>query len=304
MEKSVGDMELVRCNRKINFECQRCGKCCLKFSLPVGFNDISTIKNKTGLPITRFLVRGKMKSPSSGMIFESWELLQPCVFYNDKEKRCMINDFKPKVCRLYPFILSRDHQTRKMVYEYDANCHGVGKGDKIDLYGLVSLWKEYHTDLRILERNPERIKELISEEDLKEEEKIIEEGLKEVYTYKIENFGINTFAHSGIDFQLLEKINNRLNEAVESVKKRGIENVAFVFRLFDLNDNFLGTVHCINKRLNNIEEIVTEITKIMINTYNLSQEDFGRVFNNICIDAFDKPPVEDLDKFYDSRKDE
>ena len=48
-------------------------------------------------------------------------------------------------------------------------------------------------------------------------------------------------------------------------------------------------------------EIVENITKIIMNTYNMSQEDFGRVFNNICIDAFDKPPVEDLDKYFDSQ---
>lgn len=301
MEKSVGDMELVRCNRKINFECQRCGKCCLKFSLPVGFNDISIIKNKTGLPITRFLIRGKMKSPSSGMIFESWELLQPCVFYDHEKRSCTINDFKPQVCKLYPFILSKDLHTRKMMYEYDSNCHGVGKGDKIDLYEFVSLWKKYHADLRILEKNPEKIKELISEEELEEESKMLEEGLKEFYNYKIENIGDNTFAHSGVDFQLLEKINKRIDEAVILLRKRGVKNVAFVFKLYDLNSNFLGTVHCINRRLNNIEEIIIETTKIVMNTYNLSKEDFGRVFNNIYIDAFDKPPVDDLDKYFDTK---
>ncbi len=299
MDKSLDGMQLVRCDRKINFECQRCGKCCLKFSLPIGFDDISIIKSKTKLPITAFLVRGKMKSPSSGKIYESWELLQPCPFFNYEERVCGINDFKPKVCRLYPFILSRDYYTRKMVYEYDSKCKGVGKNGKMDLYGLVSLWKGYHADLRILEINPERIKELISEEDLKEEEKVIEEGLKEIQTYKIENFELNTFAHSGIDFSLLQKINKRLNETVEILRKRGIKNVAFVFKLMGLDDDFIGTIYCINKKLNNIEEIITEVTKIILGTYNLSQEDFGRVFDGMCIDAFDKPPVEDLDQFFD-----
>ena len=54
--------------------------------------------------------------------------------------------------------------------------------------------------------DPEKIKELISDQELEDENKMLEEGLKEIYNYKIENIGVNTFAHSGVDFKLLEKI--------------------------------------------------------------------------------------------------
>ena len=39
------------CGRRIGFGCQRCGRCCIDFFVPLGYEDLLLIKEKTGCQI-------------------------------------------------------------------------------------------------------------------------------------------------------------------------------------------------------------------------------------------------------------
>jgi Fe-S-cluster containining protein len=106
--------------------CLNCGKCCISFGVCVSEYDVELIVKNTGLSEDVFvqyipnydsrerkekavLINGKkmlriLKWKSNPDVFLDNEHV--CFFYNEKEKRCDIHSFRPRLCRTYPFKLN------------------------------------------------------------------------------------------------------------------------------------------------------------------------------------------------------
>jgi hypothetical protein len=87
-------------------------------------NEVQRISNRTGLRPMEF------SSPISGLGNYKYKMKKRngmCVFL--RNKACQIYDIRPTVCRLYPFLVSRNDGS--FVFEIAKDCPGIGLGGKI-----------------------------------------------------------------------------------------------------------------------------------------------------------------------------
>lgn len=118
--KKKGYLKLVKINKNIKFECQKCGRCCymavlfteedLKRYHPLGWHSYSAVFGDG--------IRKAHKKNSS------------CIFL--RENACEIYENRPICCRSYPFYL--DPITDQLYA--DSSCPGMGRGEKLKTDGL------------------------------------------------------------------------------------------------------------------------------------------------------------------------
>jgi Fe-S-cluster containining protein len=97
---------------KENFKCERCGNCC---------------KEGVGVALWphEFIRLQKIEKHLLRHIFfiNNWRVLKlPCVFYNQKKRKCKIYGQRPIACRMYPLGISPNGSTR-----ISPNCPEGGK---------------------------------------------------------------------------------------------------------------------------------------------------------------------------------
>jgi len=144
--------------KEFRFGCKRCGNCCTdkKMLVNVTYSDIIRIKNGLGLNADELLeilgfyivennlyeeLKDKLVvSPLTtdkgstyiGLLKKS---SGQCYFYDDKNKKCLIYNLRPLVCRTFPFtfqiIFNKEDRTKakiKMDYTEKGKqyCPGIG----------------------------------------------------------------------------------------------------------------------------------------------------------------------------------
>lgn len=143
----MAEPDYVSCDRKIAFQCQRCGRCCTDFVVPLGYNDLQSVKAKAGsLKGKVLLLEGKnaiSNNAKKGLSFP-----HPCPFFDKENAVCTIHDVRPKTCLIYPFFTQKVNG--KVMYSYDRNCPGVNNGEKIDLHGVHKTVKKLNSDIKVL----------------------------------------------------------------------------------------------------------------------------------------------------------
>ncbi len=116
----------IRAPKNVRFECQRCARCCgdtphrgrIIYLLE---SEVKKISKKTGLKPLEFA------SPISGLGNFKYKMKKRngvCIFL--KNKACQIYDIRPTVCRLYPFLVSKNDGG--LVFEVSEDCPGIGLG--------------------------------------------------------------------------------------------------------------------------------------------------------------------------------
>ena len=101
--KRIANMVLFRKDHR--FKCQRCAIFCCRLGGPkINNKDLQRLK-QAGYDAKNFVKNVKKENVNKGFLKEKED--GSCVFleYSDKSKKyaCLIYNFRPSVCRLYPF---------------------------------------------------------------------------------------------------------------------------------------------------------------------------------------------------------
>ncbi len=135
------------CERKVNFECQRCGRCCTDFFVPIGESDLMRLQGNAG-DMKGKTVTVDSENPITGNEVSSPSLIRPCPFFDKETTDCRVYGFRPKTCIIFPFFVKKEKG--KMAYFHSVICPGIGKGPKVDLFPLLSVVRKLEKDIRKL----------------------------------------------------------------------------------------------------------------------------------------------------------
>ncbi|MEM2842258.1 MAG: YkgJ family cysteine cluster protein [Candidatus Bathyarchaeia archaeon] len=99
--------------RKVSFWlCSACGKCCIKFNVPLTITEYAKIMNRFGDAVIE-LDFGKAylkKNPATGRcIFQKWR---------NGKWICGIQEIKPLACKLWPFIILNKPKMDEALFTY------------------------------------------------------------------------------------------------------------------------------------------------------------------------------------------
>lgn len=119
----------VRAPRSVQFECQRCARCCGDTShrgrIIYMLNDeVEKISELTGLRPMEF------SSPISGLKNYKFKMKKRngiCVFL--KDHACRIYDGRPLLCNIYPFLVRKSNGS--FLFDISEDCPGIGLGYSI-----------------------------------------------------------------------------------------------------------------------------------------------------------------------------
>jgi len=81
--------------------CSKCGKCCERTEMLLSKEDIEGLE-RVGFSREDFAVTGEDGLTRLGNVGE-W-----CYFYDSKEKKCQVYEYRPLGCRIYPVVYSID----------------------------------------------------------------------------------------------------------------------------------------------------------------------------------------------------
>ena len=128
------------------FHCSKCGLCCSDTKQKIRCillleSEATDISNQIHQPKQYFTTKAKNKSP---YLYEMKKNSQgKCLFLEDNN--CAIYEYRPLICRFYPFELKFSHDKENYVFEFTLECPEIGKGKKIvkkDFEKLFAMAKE------------------------------------------------------------------------------------------------------------------------------------------------------------------
>ncbi|MHA1449954.1 MAG: YkgJ family cysteine cluster protein [Candidatus Hodarchaeales archaeon] len=151
-------------DKDLRFECQRSGHCCIDPSIIVtltttdifhlyqefSFNFDLLLKKIDFINVTDPNLKERMVFPSfktiQGEVIIAAHKLEngECTFYNPIKKKCNIYEYRPVVCRSYPFVFSDKNGSILVMISPNArsSCKGLGKGKSVNFPGIVSLGRK------------------------------------------------------------------------------------------------------------------------------------------------------------------
>lgn len=128
--------------KRVGFACNRCGRCCGDTEDTVRHvlllkSDTNRISKETSLDVHEFAdeIVGfepyiyEMKKPEDGK----------CFFL--KNNRCTIYEFRPLICRFYPFEL-RNLGNDRYSFAYTNDCPGIGNSSHLDKIFFEGLFRK------------------------------------------------------------------------------------------------------------------------------------------------------------------
>lgn len=129
---------------EMDFLCQNCGNCC-KLITEINHHDILRIKNRSNLNLNDFVFVDKNKSGNGFSYFlKKKENSNECIFLNS-ENKCNIHEYKPLVCRVWPFNLNKHNGKISWINEYrdfiNKSCAHIlktGSNDENELKEIIS----------------------------------------------------------------------------------------------------------------------------------------------------------------------
>ena len=119
----------LKAPKNVSFECQRCAMCCGDTSrrgrnILLTESEVQNISKTTGIKPIFFAT----PIPSSGPYrYRMRKKNGKCVFLDGKA--CKIYDFRPTICRFYPFSLSVKNGS--YLIEVSDECPGIGLGEPV-----------------------------------------------------------------------------------------------------------------------------------------------------------------------------
>jgi Fe-S-cluster containining protein len=119
--------------RNIRWECQRCTLCCgdthkRKRLILLLETEVKRIKTRTNRRVDEFATSiSKFNSYKYQLRKRSSD--GKCIFLRGND--CSIYDFRPLICRFYPFWLEK-LGSRKYVFKVSAECPGIDHGQVLN----------------------------------------------------------------------------------------------------------------------------------------------------------------------------
>jgi Fe-S-cluster containining protein len=128
------------------FECVKCGICCGDTAeknrhILLLESEVKEISEKTGKKAADFCVEIEGSSPYGFEMRKQQD--GKCVFL--KNNQCTIYDFRPLICRFYPFELKFSEEQECYLFKVTLECPGVDLGkclEEVDFKKLFALAEE------------------------------------------------------------------------------------------------------------------------------------------------------------------
>jgi Fe-S-cluster containining protein len=117
--------------KNLRFECNRCAKCCGNTKeknrhIIILETEAQEIQKQTELGIEAFCSEIQDKQP---YVFEMKLSEGKCFFL--KSDGCSIYDFRPMICRFYPFELKFDETQQTYAFTATAECPALNQGKRL-----------------------------------------------------------------------------------------------------------------------------------------------------------------------------
>lgn len=129
--------------RKVRWSCQRCTLCCgdtpkRERQILLLETEAELIKTKTGHTVD------EIATPVSKFHFYKYQLRKrssdgKCIFL--RGNHCMIYEFRPLICRFYPFWLEK-LGSGKYVFKVSTECPGIGRDQLLSRKFFSELFRE------------------------------------------------------------------------------------------------------------------------------------------------------------------
>jgi Fe-S-cluster containining protein len=128
--------DYVRIQAQLNFQCQRCGTCCMQAD-PIDLypKDIRRLASYLNISIETVIQEYTIPHPNEPDL-KALKGSSPCIFYDQNRRECKIYLARPMVCRCCPF-LSPDQIGHPSITVYE-DCPACEEGLK---------WIESNLDL-------------------------------------------------------------------------------------------------------------------------------------------------------------
>jgi len=115
-------MNLTLHEKRLRFKCQQCAVFCCKLGGPrLSEKDVERIR-QVGHRVEEFVDGNRLKNKEDGS----------CIFLNFNQQKevyeCAIYDFRPALCRLYPFSLEK-RGSNSFVLKLIPCCNGLNSPD-------------------------------------------------------------------------------------------------------------------------------------------------------------------------------
>lgn len=107
------------------FVCKRCGACCQgQSTVSLGQEEVLNIANFLGLSVEKFLEDYTVKKGKNRL--EMKVVNNHCIFFDEKNKVCLIHPVKPKRCKEWPFpkAIWKDEENFRIIKE---SCLGLSE---------------------------------------------------------------------------------------------------------------------------------------------------------------------------------
>ncbi|MBS7623393.1 YkgJ family cysteine cluster protein [Candidatus Bathyarchaeota archaeon] len=113
----------------VNWRCLRCSICCRDTPrhprrIRLLLKEAIEISRKTGIPVEQFA----RKAQDQRYPYEMRKRYGSCLFLEGRY--CRLYDYRPLVCRFYPFEMESDGSTLKILFAGEA-CPGSGRGQPL-----------------------------------------------------------------------------------------------------------------------------------------------------------------------------
>jgi Fe-S-cluster containining protein len=118
--------------KNLRFECNRCAICCGNTKeknrhILLLESEAQEIQEQTKLDITVFCSKLPDKQP---YIFEMKLSNDKCFFLKPDDGYCSIYNYRPLICRFYPFELKFDETQQTYVFTATSECPVLNQGGK------------------------------------------------------------------------------------------------------------------------------------------------------------------------------
>jgi Fe-S-cluster containining protein len=162
---------------QISFQCKGCGRCCKEQPADVNSEDQARIEAKG---FTGFLDENDLTEPR---LIRSKK--DGTCFFLTANNKCMIEDVKPAICRLVPFVVTDWDYVQNLIevdLPPDFDCPGVHEGCQVPLKTLAEAAQAYVRDTQNIIANQEKLLPTDPKVLSKTRQLIIKESIEDVST--------------------------------------------------------------------------------------------------------------------------
>ncbi|MCL2288191.1 MAG: YkgJ family cysteine cluster protein [Candidatus Bathyarchaeota archaeon] len=118
--------------KNLKFECNKCTLCCGDTKEKTRHiimleSEVIEIQNQTKINLNEFCFEITYQQPYKFEMIKTHN--EKCFFL--KQGNCSIYDFRPLICRFYPFELKFDEKQQKYVFTATVECTSLNHGKRL-----------------------------------------------------------------------------------------------------------------------------------------------------------------------------